>query len=59
MVFVNPFALFESTLFGGWNLDYFKSEYQAMGFLFLGGEYPDENDFEHFLVPGGKRLRAF
>ncbi|WP_197386371.1 hypothetical protein [Ralstonia pseudosolanacearum] len=59
MVFVNPCALFESALFGCWNLDFFKSEYQAIEFVFLGGEYPDENDFEHFLVPGGKRLRAF
>ncbi|QOK94164.1 hypothetical protein HF908_22330 (plasmid) [Ralstonia pseudosolanacearum] len=59
MVFVNPCALFESTLFGGWNLDSFKSEYQAMGFCFwvvntlmktISSIFlcPEENDCGHF-----------
>ncbi|QCX51472.1 hypothetical protein [Ralstonia pseudosolanacearum] len=59
MVFVNPCASFESTLFGDLNLDFFKSEYQEIEFVFLGGEYPDKNDCELFVVSGGKRLRAF
>ncbi|MGC0076812.1 hypothetical protein ACPPTL_08590, partial [Ralstonia pseudosolanacearum] len=56
---VNPRALFESTLFGRWNLDSFKSECQSVEFVFYWVntliktiasifECPVENDCGHF-----------